>query len=94
MNPLSTACCRPSESGDVVGVRVAAEPVLRLEKGDVVGAGEQVGRGEPGDPGADHGHGRPPCVRGCAVLLGSGAGGGRRAVGAGVHDVNFRLRFV
>jgi hypothetical protein len=29
---------------DVVGVRVAAEPVLGLEKGDVVGAGEQVAR--------------------------------------------------
>ena len=51
--------------GDVVGVRVAAEPALRLEKGDVVGAGEQVRRGQAGDPGADHGHGRPP-----------GAGGG------------------
>ena len=80
--------------GDVVGVRVAAEPVLRLEEGDVVGAGEQVRGGEPGDPGADHGHGRPPCVRGRAVLLGSGAGGGRRAVGVGAHDVNFRLGFV
>ena len=67
---------------DVVGVRVAAEPVLGLEDGDVVGAGEQVRRGESGDPGADHGHGRPPFVRGCAVLLGSGADGGRRAVGA------------
>ena len=65
---------------DVVGVRVAAEPVLGLEEGDVVGAGEQVRRGQAGDPGADHGHGRPPCVRGCAVLLGGGADGGRRAV--------------
>ena len=35
--------------GDVVGVRVAAEPVLRLEEGDVVGAGEQVGSGQAGD---------------------------------------------
>ena len=66
---------------DVVGVRVTAEPVLRLKDGDVMGAGEQVRRGQAGDPGADHGHGRPPCVRGCAVLLGSGADGGRRAVG-------------
>ena len=79
---------------DVVGVRVAAEPVLRLEEGDVVGAGEQVGRGQAGDPGADHGNGRPPCVRGRAVLLGSRAGGGRRAVGVGAHHVNFRLEFV
>ena len=34
---------------DVVGVRVAAEPVLSLEDGDVVGAGEQVRRGQAGD---------------------------------------------
>ena len=78
----------------VVSMRVAAEPVLGLEDGDVVGAGEQVRRGETGDPGADHGHGRPPCVRGCAVLLESGADGGRPAVGVGTHDGNFRLRFV
>ena len=78
--------------GEVVGVRVAAEPALRLEKGDVVGAGQQVGRGEPGDPGADDGNGRPPCVRGSAVLLGSGAGGGRRAVGGGAHDVQLPSR--
>jgi hypothetical protein len=45
---------------DVVGVRVATEPVLRLEKGDVMGPGEQVGSGQAGDPCADHGHRRPP----------------------------------
>ena len=81
-------------AGDVVGVRVAAEPVLRLEKDDVVGAGEQVGRGEPGDPGADHGNRWPPCVRGRAVLLGAGPGGGRRAVSGELININFRRRFV
>ena len=72
---------------DVVGVRVAAEPLLRLEEDDVVGAGEQVGGGQAGDPGADDGNRRPRGVRGRAVLLGSGAGGGCRAVGVGAHDV-------
>ena len=51
---------------DAVAVRVATEPALRLEEDDVVGAGEQVRRGEPGDPGADHGHGRPPGAAGGA----------------------------
>ena len=51
---------------DVVGVRMATKPVLRFEKDDVVGAGEQVSGGEPGDPGADHGHGRPPGILGGA----------------------------
>ena len=77
--------------GDVVGVRVTAEPVGRLEDGDVVGAGQEVGSGQAGDPCPDDGNGRPPCVRGCAVLLGRGAGGGHRAVSVEVHHVSFRL---
>jgi hypothetical protein len=80
--------------GDVVGVRVAAEPVLRLEEGDVVGAGEEVGSGQAGNPGADDRCRRPPCVRGRAGLRGSRAGGGRRSVGVRAHDVSFRLEFV
>ena len=83
-----------SRVGDIVGVRVAAEPVLGFEEGDVVGAGEQVGRGQAGDPRTDHGDGRPPGARGGAVLLGGGADGGRRIVGTGAHDVNFRLESV
>ena len=43
---------------DVMGMRVSPEPVLRLEQGDVVGAGKQVGGGKSGDPRANHGHGR------------------------------------
>jgi hypothetical protein len=78
--------------GDVVGVRVTAEPLLRFEEGDVVGAGQEIGRGEPGDPCPDHGNGRPPCVRRCAVLLGRGADGGRRADGVGAHDVQLPSR--
>ena len=54
--------------GDIVGVRMAAEPVVCFEKDDVVGAGEQVGGGETGDPGADHGHGRPPDRNVCSVV--------------------------
>ncbi len=48
------------EVGDVMSVRVAAEPVIRFEEGNVVGAGQQVGGGESGDSRSDHGHGRPP----------------------------------
>jgi hypothetical protein len=36
--------------GEVVGVGVAAEPVLGFEKGDVVGAGEQVRTVSPETP--------------------------------------------
>ena len=78
--------------GDVVGVRVAAEPLLGLEEDDVVGAGQQVGGGQAGDPCADHGNRRPRSVRGRAVLLGSGAGAGGRAVGVGAHDVQLPSR--
>jgi methanogenic corrinoid protein MtbC1 len=71
-------------AGDVVGVRVTAEPVLRLEDRDVVGTGKEVGSGQAGDSRPDDGKRRPPGVRGC--FLGGGADGGRRAVGVGVHE--------
>jgi hypothetical protein len=45
--------------GHVVRVGVAAEPVVGLEQGHVVGPGEQVRRREAGDAGADDRHGRP-----------------------------------
>ncbi len=41
----------------LVGVRVTAEPVLRLEQHDTVGVAKQVGSGETGDPGPHHRHG-------------------------------------
>src|ERR1035441_10510547 len=43
-------------AGDVVGVRVTAEPVLRLEDSDAVGAREEVGSGQAGDSGPDDGN--------------------------------------
>ncbi len=36
MKPLSTPSVRPSDGGHVVGVGVAAEPVVGLEQGDGV----------------------------------------------------------
>ena len=35
---------------DVMGMRVTAEPALRLEESDVVGTGEEVGSGRPETP--------------------------------------------
>ena len=45
-------------SGDVVGVRVSAEPCVALEEGDVVRRAEHVGGGQAGHAGADDGCGR------------------------------------
>jgi hypothetical protein len=45
--------------GDVVGVRMPAEAVLRLIQGHVVPALQQVGGGQAGHARADHGHLRP-----------------------------------
>ena len=59
---------------DVMGMRVSAEPVLRFEQGDVVGAGKQIGGGQSGDPRADHGHGRAREIERGAV--GAGLMGG------------------
>ena len=45
--------------GDVVGVRVAAQPVVRLVQRDVAGALQQVGRGQARHARPDHGGLRP-----------------------------------
>ena len=66
--------------GQLVGVRVPAQPVVGLEQRDVVAALQEVGGREPGDAGADHGGLRTghradsislswalrPCGAGCA----------------------------
>ena len=51
---------------DIVGMRVTAEPVLRLKDGDVMGAGEKVGSGQAGDSRPDDGN-RRPRARSCAM---------------------------
>ena len=45
----------PVGGGDVVGVRVPAEPAVGLVQRDVVVPLEQVRGGQAGDAGADHG---------------------------------------
>ena len=76
-----------------MGVRVAAEPVRRLEEDDVMGAGQQVGSGQSGDPGADDGYRWAPCD---AAVPGSPRG---KLATVGLlawesMNINFRLRFV
>ena len=49
----------PVGRGDVMRVRVAAQAVVRLIEGDVVGLLEHVGGGQAGHSGADDGGLRP-----------------------------------
>ena len=74
MKPVSTGDHPPSGVVDVVGVGVAAQPLVGLEQRHVVGALEQVGGGQPGDARADDGDGRAVlggvrhwCSSGCAA---------------------------
>ena len=46
--------------GDVLGVRVAAEPRVRFVERDVVAATQEVCGGQAGNAGADHG--QPPTL--------------------------------
>ena len=78
-------------AGHVVGVRVTAEPVRRLEENDVMGAGEKVGSGQSGDSGPDDGYRGPPRAVDGARLPSADLAAVAGPLAYGSMSVNFRL---